>query len=627
MPKDKRPIDELYAEIASQRAVNFPAMFRERVQKTSNKVAYKFPGHDGESIEEMTWQQTQEVVDTVAAGLIELGLKPEQRVVINSSTRMEWVLADLGIACAGGATTTVYPNTTAEDTNHIVEDSGSVIAFVENTKQLAKLAESEELHKQIHHVILFDDDRKGRFESDKVLSFAALKRIGRERLAKDANIVDDVIAAVKPEDLSTLIYTSGTTGKPKGVELLNSCWTQEGISLRAMQLAGEDDLLYLWLPLAHVFGRDLETLQIALGVSAYVDGRVDKIVDNLAKVKPTILVGVPRIFEKVRAGVMTKYPKQGIRGRLARWAFAVGRDSRSYRLEDEPMPPALRAKYAIADKLVFSKLKELMGGNMKFMISGSAKLSSQVQEWFYSAGITLIEGYGSTETAAVAFLNPPYKPVFGSVGRIVPGCETKLDEEGEIMIRGDIIARGYHGLTELTAEAFTEDGWYRTGDIGRFDEDGNVFITDRKKDLFKTSNGKYVSPQKVENALMANVPYLSSAVAVGEGQKYVTALVTMDPQSLNKWAAHRGKEGLSYAELTQLPEIRESIDRFVRRTNKRLEPWEQITRYEILDREFTMEGEELTASQKVRRRKVLENNAELIEKMYERQDHSDLTSK
>lgn len=423
----KRPIDEYYAEIESQRANSFPAMFRDRVAKSANKTAYKFPARDGsERIDEMTWAQARETVDQIAAGLIELGLEKEQRVVINSTTRIEWIMADLAIACAGGATTTVYPNTNAEDTNHIVIDSGSVIAFCENSKQLAKLAESDELYKQIHHAILFDDDLpKGKMRSDKVLSYDQLLELGKRRLDAEPEVVDNSIAAVQADDLSTLIYTSGTTGKPKGVELLNSAWTQEGISLKAMQVAAQDDLLYLWLPLAHVFGRDLETLQIAVDISSYVDGRVDKIVDNLAKVKPTILVGVPRIFEKVRAGVMTKYPQKGLRGRLTRWAFAVGRDSRPYRLEGKTMPVALKAKYAMADKLVFSKLRELMGGNMRFMISGSAKLSSQVQEWFYSAGFTIIEGYGLTETSAVAFLNPPDKPVFGSVGRIVPGCEDR----------------------------------------------------------------------------------------------------------------------------------------------------------------------------------------------------------
>ena len=279
------------------------------------------------------------------------------------------------------------------------------------------------------------------------------------------------------------------------------------------------------------------------------------------------------------------------------------------------MPKLLDFQYKVADRLVFSKLKDKLGGRMRFMVSGSAKLSRQVQEWFYSAGITIIEGYGATESAAISFVNLPDRPRFGTVGPAIFGLESKLAEDGEILMKGPTIARGYHNLPEETAETFI-DGWYHTGDIGSMDADGYLTITDRKKDLFKTTSGKFVAPQKVENTVVANIPYISQVVAIGNERKYVTALVALDPVQLQKWADRRGKGGLSYEELTQLPEIRTSIDRFMRHANERLERWEQVKRYTILDSELTLAEGTLTPSLKVRRAEVYNEYANLIEQMY-----------
>ena len=427
--------------------------------------------------------------------------------------------------------------------------------------------------------------------------------------------MDESIGTLGPDSLSTLIYTSGTTGNPKGVELLHRSWAYEGAAMAYLDFVHEDDVLYLWLPLSHVFGRDLISVQLSIGFRSVVDGRVDHIVDGLALTHPTILVGVPRIFEKVRAAVMTMYPQNGVKGRISRWAFKVGRESRPYRLAGRPLPRVLRLQYAVADKLVFSKLKARLGGRMRFMISGSAKLSRQVQEWFYSADITIVEGFGATETAAITFLNLPDRPRFGTVGPVIPGLQTKLDDDGEVLVSGPTIARGYHHLPEETREAF-DDGWYRTGDIGVLDSDGYLTITDRKKDLFKTSNGKFVAPQKIENAVMANIPYVSQVVAIGQDRKFVSALITLDEPQLRKWAERRGKENMSYAELTQDPAIHASIDRFMRKVNTRLERWEQIKRYTILPAELSMADGTLTPSLKVRRDEVNSAYADAINAMY-----------
>ncbi|GAA2183319.1 long-chain fatty acid--CoA ligase [Brooklawnia cerclae] len=603
---------------------NYPLMFRERVAASPEKIAYTVP--DGQGWRDVPWREIREAVDEVAAGLVALGLRPEQRVAIASATRLEWILADLGIACAAGATTTIYPNTHAEDEAHILIDSGSAMAVVENNAQLTKLQGIPEMLGQLSHIIVFDDDRPADAPADgRVVTWQGLRDLGREHLAANPSCLDDAIAGIRPDSLATLIYTSGTTGRPKGVELAHRSWTYEGAAMRYSRFVDADDVIYLWLPLAHVYGRCIVACQLAIGMRAVLDGRIDRIVQGLGETHPTVFIGVPRIFEKVRAAVMTMYPQNGFKGRVSRWAFKIGRDSRPYRLAGKPLPRLLAVQYAVADRLVFSKLKTRLGGRMRFMISGSAKLSRQVQQWFYSAGITIIEGYGSTETAAITFLNLPDEPRFGTVGPVIPGLDTRLADDGEVLVKGPPIARGYHNLPEDSAEAF-EDGWFHTGDIGVFDPDGFLTITDRKNDLFKTSNGKFVAPQKVENAVMANIPYVSQVVAIGNDRKYVTALVALDPAALQKWAERRDRAGLGYAELTQLPEIRRSIDRFMRRVNGRLERWEQIKRYAILDHELSLADGTLTPNLKVRREPVRQKYEDVIEAMYADESTSDLVS-
>ncbi|MGI5952136.1 MAG: AMP-dependent synthetase/ligase [Brooklawnia sp.] len=601
---------------------NYPTMFRDRVAADPGAIAFTVP--EAEGWRDVSWAEVRRVADQAAAGLIGLGLEPEQRVAIACSTRLEWIEADLGIASAAGATTTIYPNTHAEEVLHIVVDSGSQVLVVEDAEQLAKCQKLPALHDRLTRIILIDDDRPADAPHDeRVLTWDELLVLGSTKLADDPECVDRAIATIGPDSLSTLIYTSGTTGQPKGVRLPHRAWTYEGMAVKHLNIVRPDDVLYLWLPLSHVFGRDLLACQLALGFRSVVDGRVDRIVEGLGQTHPTILVGVPRIFEKVRSAVVTMYPRSGLKGRISRWAFRVGRQSRPYRLAGRKLPRLLAMQYSVADRLVFSKLKQRLGGRMRYMISGSAKLSHRVQEWFYSAGITVVEGYGATETAAIASVNVPFQPRFGTVGPALPGLEIKIAEDGEVLIKGPSVANGYHNLPEETAEAFV-DGWYYTGDIGTLDAEGYLTITDRKKDLFKTSGGKFVPPQKVENAVMASIPYVSQVVAIGDGRKFVSALLALDPATLQKWAERRGRDDLSYEELTQLPEIRASIDRMMRKANSHLDRWEQIKRYTILDSELTLAEGTLTPSLKVRRAEVNKEYTAQIEAMYEDGELSDL---
>ena len=596
------------------------AMLAERVRLTPDETAFLVPDRRATGSATWTphtWRQTEEEAHVVAAGLLALGLQPEQRVAIASNTRHEWVIADLAIACAGGATTTIYPNTTSPDVLFIARDSDSRILIAENQAQADKVQDVDELTDQIGSIVLFDDDREPVDRVDqRVITWADLHDLGRRHLEARPDAVRDAIAATGPDMLSTLIYTSGTTGQPKGVELTHRALTYQAAAMDTLHVIDHTSLQYLRLPLSHVFGKALIAVQVKIGFCSAVDGRIDRIVEGLGEVHPTFMCGAPRIFEKVRAAVLTANPRNGIAGRIARWAFSVGRRSIPYRLEGRPMPAGLGVRYALADRLVFSKLKQRMGGNIEFFISGSAKLSSQVQEWFYAAGITVAEGYGSTETTAIAFLNEPRTPRFGPVGQVCPGVEVRLADDGEVLLRGPILTRGYHNRPEATAEAFS-DGWFHTGDIGEFDAEGNLRITERKKDLIKTSGGKFVAPQKVEAAIAANIPYISQAIALGEGRKYVVALVTLDPVALRRWGDKHGHDDLDYAALTQRPEIRHSIERFMTVANSHLERWETVKRFAILDHEFSVHDGGVTPNMKVRRSVVERKYAHIIDSLYD----------
>ncbi|MCE1174769.1 MAG: long-chain fatty acid--CoA ligase [Propionibacteriales bacterium] len=594
-------------------ATNVGQLFRWRVAKTPAGEAFRYRDRDEQWVS-LDWAETQRRVDVLAAGLLALGLKSEERVTIVAGTRIEWVLADLAINCAGGATTTIYPNTVGEDFAHIVTNSGSVMMFAENADQLAKVDADPTLVAALSHIVLMDGDAGA--DGERVLSWAQFVARGEQHLDATPSAVDDAIAGTGTDQLATLIYTSGTTGRPKGVELLHSCWVYEGITLRDMDIIPPSYMQYLWLPLSHVFGKALIAAQMAIGFSSAVDGRVDQIVKGLGEVSPEFMCGAPRIFEKVRAAVLLSSPRGAIKGRIARWAFAVGRASRDYRLDGRPMPASMKVAYELADKLVFSKLKERMGGNVEFFISGSAKLSAQVQAWFYSAGLLVVEGYGMTETSAISCFNVPQKPRLGTVGPALPGTEIKIAEDGEILIKGPGVMRGYHNDPERTAEVLI-DGWFHTGDIGELDADGYLSITDRKKDLMKTSGGKYVAPVKVETVIAATIPYVSQVVAVGDGRKYISALLTMDRDNLAKWANRKGLSDLSYAELTQHPELRNTLERFMASANAKLERWETVKRFAVLPAELSVDDGGVTPNMKVRRKVVTDQYADVVASLYD----------
>ena len=590
---------------------NVAAQFLGRVADTPNGEAFRFP--KGAAWESITWREAGDQVTRVAAGLKALGIESEQRVGIASSTRYEWILADLGIMCAGGATTTVYPSTKADDTAYILSDSECRVVFAEDDSQIAKLVAHRAELPQLIKVITFD----GTADGDWVISLDELEKLGTDYLAEHPTAITDEAERIPADQLATLVYTSGTTGRPKGVRLLHRSWVYEGEAIRAQGILTEADLQFLWLPMSHVFGKVLLSTQLACGFATAIDGRVDKIIDNLAVVRPTFMGAAPRIFEKAYGRILTMTAAEGgPKEKIFNQAFKVGHAVDKLKREGKGIPPHLRVQHALFDKLVFSKVRERFGGRVRFFISGSAALNREVAEWFHAAGLLILEGYGLTETSAGAFVNHPTQYRFGTVGLPFPGSEAKIAADGEVLIKGPNVMDGYHNLPEQTAEALTADGWFHTGDIGEIDPDGMLRITDRKKDLFKTSGGKYIAPTAIEGTFKAISPYASNFLVIGNERNFCVALVVIDPDQANDWAKANGMEGAAYADIVKAPAFQAIISGHIDELNSRLNRWETIKKHVILDHDLTVESGELTPSLKVKRKVVEDNNKALIDSLY-----------
>jgi long-chain acyl-CoA synthetase len=587
-------------------------LFIERISLTPDQEAFRYP--KGGGWERLTWKQTADRVCAIASGLKALGLEGEECCTLLSSTRVEWILADFGILCAGGATSTIYPSNTAEECAYILSDSGSVMAFAENDEQVAKIIDRRAELRSLRNVITFD----GRGSDDGwVLTLADLEARGRKYDADHPGEFEKTALDVKPESLANLIYTSGTTGKPKGVEITHGTWAYEGRSTEASGILHPGGMQYLWLPLAHVFGKMLEAAQLAIGFPTAVDGRVENMLANLAEVKPAFVCSVPRVFEKVHNKVVASAREGGkLKFAIFRWAVSVGRKVSRLRQAGRRPGPGLSLKRALADRLVFRKIRALFGGELRFFVSGSAPLSREVNEFFDAMDIEILQGYGLTETCAGTFCNRPGKSRIGTVGPAMPGVDVKIAEDGEILIGGRILMRGYHNLPEETKEAL-EDGWLQTGDIGFLDSHGYLTITDRKKDLIKTSGGKYVAPQELESRLKAICPYVSQVLVHGNQRNYVTGLVTLDEEAVRKWAQAQGLEVTSLADLSKRSELQALVQQYIDRLNENLPRFATLKRFAVLPVDFSEAAGELTPSQKVKRKAIETKYGHVLDSLYE----------
>jgi len=599
------------ASFVEHMAPNFAQLFLDRVAKSSSLEAYRYPL--GNSWESVTWKETGDRVSNLAAGLLSLGIQSEQRVGIASSTRYEWILADLAVMCAGAATTTVYPSTNAEDTAYILSDSECQLVFAEDDEQIAKLTEMRAKLPTVAKVVTMD----GTADGDWIITFDALADLGEKYLVEHPDAIKDTVATIGPDQLATLIYTSGTTGRPKGVRLRHKSWVYEGAAIEAQDILDEKDLQFLWLPMAHSFGKVLLSTQLACGFATAIDGRVDKIVDNLGVVKPTFMGAAPRIFEKAHGRIITMQQAEGgVKEKIFNQAFKVGLDVNRRKRAGQSVPMLLGVQHQLFDRLVFSKVRERFGGRVRFFISGAAALNQEIAEWFNAAGILILEGYGMTENAAGATVNHPDDYKMGTVGPAFPGSEVKLGEGDEVMIKGPHVMDGYHNLPDETAKALTADGWLHTGDKGSIDADGFLTITGRIKDLFKTSGGKYIAPSAIESKFKALCPYASQFVVFGDEKNYCVALITLDEDAMKGWADENGMAGKSYAEIVGSDQVQKMVGGYVDELNAKLNRWETIKKWQLLDHDLSVESGELTPSMKVKRNVVEANNKARIDAFY-----------
>lgn len=565
----------------------------------------------------MTWAELDEARQHVAAGLLEHGLAPGDRVVILSSSTIHWMLADLGILSAGGETVPIYQSNVPRECEYIINDCGAVIVFAENKEQLDKLIERKGGLNGVRKVVVVSGETDG---TDWTTSWADLVEAGRAKLADHAPEIRQRCAALDTTSILTLIYTSGTTGSPKGVVLTHGNLLETAEAVLRIDLLRPEDVQLLFLPMAHVFAKLLECVWYVCGHEMVIDGDIQRITQNMGEVRPTLMASVPRIFEKVYARVVGNgLEAPGVRGRLFRWALDLSDQYAQLRLADKPIPFGLDLQLTLAKRLVFSKvntrLNELFGGRLRFFISGGAPLPKKMAYFFENAGIIILEGYGLTETSAASCVNRPSKNKIGTVGMPTPGVEVKIASDGEILIRGPGVMREYWNRPAETKEVLLPDGWFATGDVGHLDSDGYLTITDRKKDLIVTAGGKNVAPQNIENAIKSANPIISQVMVHGDKRKFLVALVTLEAEATKKLGEENGV-GSDYAAVCRSQIARDQVQAAIDKVNSELQSFETIKAFKILEKDFEI-GDELTPTLKVKRRHANQKYAEVLDAFYD----------
>jgi len=563
------------------------SLWRDAVARGIVQPAY-LEERDG-AWQEISWPEAAARVDELAHGLLALGIRDDEPVSILAATTADWALLDWALISIGAVVVPIYPTSSAAECRHILADSGAVAVAVGDDSQREKIDEIRSSLPQLREVISFSE-------------LDALAERGRAHAREHPNALEERAEAIREEDTLTIIYTSGTTGPPKGCVL-----THRTYHAMAEMVAELDDFMrpgdrtILYLPLAHNFGRLVSFVGARIGMTVAFCPDPRGLPSAFAAVRPDWFPSVPRVYEKTADAVKAQLDSAtGLRGAIGRWALEVGRKASARRQRGRGLPPLLAVQHAIADRLVFSKVRERLGGRLRWGISGGAPISPELLEFFHRFGITLLEAYGLTECTSCT-INRPHRFKFGTVGLALPGCEVRIaEEDGEILIRGDHVFVGYLNQPEATREVLDDDGWFHSGDIGELDEEGFLRITDRKKDMIATAGGKKIAPANLENALKAASPLISQALVVGDRRPYITALITLDPEAA---AGHDG-------------DVRALIQPAVDRVNEELARPEQIKRFAILPRDFSEAEGELTPTMKLKRRVCIEHFAEEIEELY-----------
>lgn len=588
-------------------------IFLNRVAKTPDFVAMRAK-QDG-SWKPTTWREFGQQAREVANGLISLGVPKGGTVALLSVNRPEWHVGDTGIILSGGVSVPIYVTNSPSQVAYIVGHAEATVAIVENQDQLDKVLKTRSELPKLQKVVTITGE--GADESDLVISFEELKRLGREYEKENPGALDERINGITPDDLATLVYTSGTTGDPKGAMLTHGgfAWTLDSLAkVIDFQDGGERVLSYL--PLSHIFERLVSDWGgIYHGVEVWFAESIEQLLPNLKECKPTFFIGVPRVYEKFYMGLkaqIANHPKKD----LIEKAIHAGNEKVEAEQAGKSVPIGVSLKFGLLNKLVLSKLRDGLGmGNVRFAITGAAPIEPEIIKFIHSIGIDLLEGYGQTEDNAPTSVNPPGKARIGTVGPPIPGLEVKFDEDGEILVRGPNVFKGYYKQEKATAETLTEDGFLRTGDVGELDAAGYIKITDRKKDLIKTAGGKYIAPQVIEGKLKF-APLIGQAVVIGDRRPFPTALLTLDPEVAPKWAKEQGIEFTDVTELAEDPKVLAAVQQIVDNVNTGLSHAEQVKKWTVLPRDFTQDAEEITPTLKVRRKTISEKYSDVIERMY-----------
>ncbi|HLE43171.1 MAG TPA: long-chain fatty acid--CoA ligase [Methylomirabilota bacterium] len=563
----------------------------------------------------LTWAEVGTVVRELALGLLALGSRPGERVAILSRSRAEWIQADFAVLSVGGVSVPIYPTYPAEQIVYVVNDADARLLVVEDPTQLVKVMEVRGKMAGLEQVVVM----QGYEGQDAwVLTSDALRRLGREQADRLGSALADRTAAIRPDDVATIVYTSGTTGPPKGVIQTHANHLAALAAAAQATPVEPGDLHLLFLPLAHAFARLEGFMGPYLGLVTAFSERLDRVPDELREVRPHFICAVPRFFEMVHARILAgAEASPRLQQALFAWAIRVGRAVSARRQARRPTPAWLRLEHAVASRLVFSKLDQALGGRLRFAVSGGAPLPREVAEFFHALGILILEGYGLTETCPVLTFNRADRFRFGSVGLPLTGVELKLAADGEILARGPNVAtRGYWRKPEATAEAFETGGWLRTGDVGRIDEEGFLFITDRKKDLIVTSSGANIAPQLIESLLKVD-PLVGEAMVYGDRRPYAVALISVNQEQLGRLAEAQGISEIDSGRLAVHPAVRARLTRLVEEANARLPSYARIKRFAVLPVPLTEEAGELTPSLKVKRAVVARKYRELLESLYE----------
>jgi len=555
----------------------------------------------------------------IAAGLYSLGIRKGDRVAILSESRPEWTLTDAGCLFATAIDVPIYPTLTPPQVRYILKDSGARVLVLQNEEKFLHVREILAECPAIEHLVFFE---KPSGEVPKSLSLADLEARGQTVEEKEPDLINSRAHLTKPDDLATIIYTSGTTGEPKGVMLTHENLVSNIIDSSGHLSFARDDSALSVLPLSHVLERMAMYMYLYHGMAAYFGESLEAIGQNLREVKPTIFVGVPRIFEKIFARVKEKTAEKGrLNVFILNWAVEVGKQHARLATRHKKIPATLELKRKLADKLIFSKLRTALGGRIRLLVSGGAALPEELGYLYIGAGLTIVQGYGLTETAPVITAGVLEDNRVGTVGKPIRNVEVRIAADGEIETRGPNVMRGYYNRPEDTRAVFTADGWFKTGDIGTIDEDGFLRITDRKKELLKTSGGKYIAPQPIEQMIKGS-RFVNQVVLIGDGRKFAAALIVPDWESIESYAQLKGIKMGSHAELCKHPRIIDLFERQIAGLTPDLAQFERVKKVALLENELTIDGGELTPTLKVKRRVVDQKYQKVIDALYDEAEHS-----